>query len=95
MPGLFRQPAPAFEHCVGRRALFGPGQRLRGRIDLVVVAGVRKQHEFGEMIGQPIGGLGEMDEAVLDRRGLREEADDPVAAVIAEEIAISAPFGEP
>jgi hypothetical protein len=41
-----------------------------------------------------MGGLGKMDEAVLDRRGLREEAHDPVAAVIAE-IAILAPFGEP
>jgi hypothetical protein len=85
--GLFRQPPPAFEHCVGCRALLGPGQRLRGGIDLVVLAGVRKQHEFGEMIGQPMGGLGKMDEAVLDCRGLREEAHDLVAVVIAEGIA--------
>ena len=42
-----------------------------------------------------MGGLGKMDDAVLDRRGLREEAHDPVAAVIAEGIAILAPFGEP
>ena len=59
-----------------------------------VESGVREQHEFGEIIGQPMGGLGEMDEAVLDRRGLREEAHDLVAAVIAEGIAILAPFGE-
>ena len=67
--------------------LLCPGQRLGGGIDLVVVAGVWKQHEFGEMIGQPMGGLGKMDEAVLDRRGLREEAHDLVAFVIAEGIA--------
>ena len=92
---LFRQPALAFEHGGGRGALLGPGERLGGRIDLVVVAGVREQHEFGEMIGQPRGGPGEMDEAVLDRRGLRVEAHDLVAVVIAEGIAILAPFGEP
>ena len=56
--GLFRQPPPAFEHCVRGRALLGPGQRLGGRIDLVVVAGVWKQHEFGKIIGQPRGALG-------------------------------------
>ena len=47
------------------------------------------------MIGQPRGGLGNMDEAVLDCRGLREEAHDLVAVVIAEGNAILAPFGEP
>ena len=82
---------------MGRRALLGPGQRLRGRIDLVVVAGVREQHEFGEIKGQlggaKGGGLGKIDEAVLDRRGLREEAHDLVAAVIAEGIAILAVRG--
>ena len=80
---------------MGRRALLGPGQRLGGGIDLVVLAGVRKQHEFGEMFGQPMGGLGKIDEAVLDCRGLLEDAHDLVAVVIALGIAILAPFGEP
>ena len=55
---LFRQPAPAFEHSLARRALLGKGQRLRGGIDLVVVAGVWKQHEFGEIIWKPRGASG-------------------------------------
>ena len=41
-----------------------------------------------------MGGLGKMDEAVLDRRGLRVPAHDLVAGLIAEGIAILAPFGE-
>jgi hypothetical protein len=80
---------------VDRRALLATGQRLRGGIDLVVVAGVREQHEFGEIIGQPMGGLGKMDEAVLDRRDLGVPAHDLVDFVIAEGIAILAPLGEP
>jgi hypothetical protein len=56
--GLFRQPPPhsniacAVGHCLA------PDQRLGGGIDLVVVAGGWKQHEFGEIIGQPRGASG-------------------------------------
>ena len=76
---LLRQPPPALDHPMPRRALLGPGQRLRGGIDLVVVAGVGEQHELGEVVGQPMGGFGEVDEADFDRRGLRVEAHDLVA----------------
>ena len=44
-------------------------------------------------MGSQGGGLGKIDEAVLDCRGLREEAHDLVAVVIAEGNAILAPFG--
>src|SRR5271169_6777806 len=77
--GVLRHPSIPLDHSVARRALLGPGQHLSGRIYLVVVAGVRKQHEFSEIIGQPGGRLGNMDEAVLDRRALRVQSHGLVA----------------
>ena len=47
--------------------------------DLVVVAAGRERGQFGEVVGEPGRLVGQMDEAVLDRRRLGVEAHDLVA----------------
>jgi len=51
-----------------------------GGVDLVVMPAVRKSHQFAEVVGEPMGGVGQVDEAVLDGGGLGVKAHNLVAA---------------
>ncbi len=70
---------PKVDHPRRRRAPPRPGQRLGGRVDLVVVAAGGEGRELGEVIGEPRRLLGHEDEAVLDHGRLRVEPHDLVA----------------
>ena len=63
------RPPPEFDPRLRpRRPPLRPGERLRRRVDLVVVAPRRKGGQLGEVFGEPGGLFRQTDEAVLDRR---------------------------
>ena len=43
--------AQVFEPAVANRSLLRPSERLRGGVDLIVMAPGRRQDEFGDIIG--------------------------------------------
>src|SRR5271168_2038596 len=51
--GALRLLPPQFEDAPSRWPLLGPGQGLRGRVDLIIVATVRKHCEFVHVIREP------------------------------------------
>src|SRR6516162_11054154 len=55
-----------------------PIEKLRGRIDLVVVLAFWEDNHLMEVLGEPRRVFGNTDEAVLDHRGLRMHAHDLV-----------------
>src|SRR6516162_7175367 len=55
-----------------------PIEKLRGRIDLVVVLAFWEDNHLMEVLGEPRRVFGNTDEAVLDDRGLRMHAHDLV-----------------
>ena len=56
-----------------------PGQRLCGRIDLIVVAASREGHKLVEVIGKPMRLAGQMHEAAFHGAGLGIGAHDLIA----------------
>ena len=72
-----RALARVLEDFPVRHRLLEPIEELRGRIDLIVLA-LRKHRHLVEVFGEPRRGLGDMDEAVLDQRGLSVQAYDPL-----------------
>jgi len=63
--------AHAFKPSPSGRPNFRPGKRLRRGVDLVVVTASGEQNEFVKIVGEPVGGLGQVDEA---RGGTRFES---------------------
>src|SRR5208337_4118241 len=59
--------------------LLPPGQRLGGRVDLVVVPAGGKGRELGDIVGEPGRRVRQPDKTVLDRRRLRMQPHDLVA----------------
>ena len=68
-----------FEDPLAWERLFEPVEKLRGRVDLVVVSSFRKDCNFVQIFGQPRGLLQYIDEAVLDEPGLRVHSHNFVA----------------
>jgi hypothetical protein len=62
-----------------RHRRFKPIEKLRGRIDLIVVLAFRENHHLVEVFGEPRGGFREVNEAILDQPGLRMQPHDLVA----------------
>jgi len=67
------------EKAPSRRTDLGPGEGLGGRVDLIVMASGGKHGELGDVIRKPVRLFRQMDEAVLDGRGLGAQAHDLVA----------------
>jgi hypothetical protein len=55
------------------------GKRLRRRVNLVVVSASGEHCQLMKIVGEPVGGFGQVNEAVLDGCGLRVQAHDLVA----------------
>src|SRR5215472_7649270 len=78
---LFERLHASAHHLEERPAwhgLLGPVQKLRGRVDLVVVFAVGEHRQLMEVFGEPGRVLGNADKAVLDHRGLGMHAHDLV-----------------
>ena len=73
-----RALARVLEDFPVRHRLLEPIEELRGRIDLVIVLALRKHRHLVEVFGEPRRGLGDMDEAVLDQRGVSLQTHDPL-----------------
>jgi hypothetical protein len=71
---FFGLHAVELEYTLARERLFEPIEKLRSRVDLVVVLALREDRHLVQILGKPGRRLGEMDEAVLDRPGLRAAA---------------------
>src|SRR5208337_3983663 len=70
---------PNVDHPRRRRAPPRPCQNLRGRVDLVVVAGSGKGRELRDVVGEPGRLVRQPQEAVLDHSRLGVQAHDLVA----------------
>jgi hypothetical protein len=70
----FPVPAVEFEHVLADERLFIPVEELGGRVDLVVMLAVREDGDLVQVFGDPRRGLGDVDKAVLDDRGLGVQA---------------------
>ena len=62
-----------------RKRFFEPVQELRGRIGLVVMLAVWEDRQLVEVFGEPRRGLGDVDKAALEDRGLRMQTHGLVA----------------
>src|SRR6516165_2315755 len=78
MYDLLCAPAGALEDPPVWHRFLDPIEKLRGRIDLVVVLAFWEDDHLMEVLGEPRRVFGNTDEAVLDHRGLRMHAHDLV-----------------
>src|SRR6516162_6812688 len=75
---LLCAPAGALEDPPVWHRFLEPIEKLRGRIDLVVVLAFWEDDHLMEILGEPGRFLRNTDKAVLDHRGLRMHAHDLV-----------------
>ena len=87
---FLRALAVVLVDALTRERLLEPVQELRGRIGLVVVLAVGEDGQLVEVFGEPRCGLGDVDKAVLDHRGLRVQAHDLVAGRLVARDAMAA-----
>ena len=87
-PGLFGLRLPlkflelltvVFEDPLARERFFEPVEKLRSRVDLVVIFAFRKDRHLVQVLGQPGCGLRDIDEAILDQPGLGVQPHNFVA----------------
>jgi hypothetical protein len=69
---------PQYALIMSSPAHFRPGQCLRDRIELVVVAAVRGYRQFVKKVGQPMGARRNVDKAVFNGGGLSVQPHDLV-----------------
>ena len=70
---------PRLQKAPSRRSLLRPGECLRRRVHLIVVPAIREHRQLMQIVGEPVGLAGQVDEPILDRRGLRVKPHDLVA----------------